>query len=58
VRKDEKLLFLSSPTHTRAAAMWRRSGSTGVSERSNPTLKVRSSDCEELPYIQGQERWL
>ena len=46
--------------NTQAAAAWQatphpRPGA--VAKRSYPMSKVRSSGQEELPHIQGQERW-
>ena len=37
------------------AAAWHRSR---VAKSSYITSKVRSSGCEEIPHVQGKERWL
>ena len=40
------------------SAQRRRSNGTGAAERSYPMPKVRGGGREELPYVQGMERWL
>ena len=53
---DRECLATSAQEQPRGAAPCARSGV--VTERSNPTSKVRRGGCEKIPLVQGKEHWL